>query len=171
MSIYDAASGIDLMDLSMFVEGREMEVFDELRASDPVHWNPPSERGPGFWALTRYADVKAAASDHARLSSADGTQIVDRKVEGKLASLHNMDDPEHAQLRKVAFPQLRAIKIRAVAGRDRRVGGGAARRGGRARPLRHGRPGRRAAADARALAASWACPPPTGRGWSTGRTG
>ena len=96
----------------MFVEGREIEAYDELRASDPVHWNPPSERGPGFWALTRYADVKAAASDHARLSSADGTQIVDRKVEGKLASLHNMDDPEHAQLRKVAFPQLRAIKIR-----------------------------------------------------------
>ena len=112
VSIYDAASGIDLMDLSMFVGGREMEAYDELRASDPVHWNPPSERGPGFWALTRYADVKAAASDHARLSSADGTQIVDRKVEGKLASLHNMDDPEHAKLRKVAFPQLRAIKIR-----------------------------------------------------------
>src|SRR3954451_13374117 len=100
------------MDLSMFVEGRELEAFDALQEADPVHWNAPTERGPGFWALTRYSDVKAAASDHARLSSAAGTQIVDRKVEGKLASLHNMDDPEHAQLRKVAFPQLRAIKIR-----------------------------------------------------------
>src|SRR3954452_10380008 len=100
------------MDLAIFVEGREDAVFDELRSADPVHGNPPSEHGPGFWALTRYADVKAAASDHARLSSAAGTQIVDRKVEGKLASLHNMDDPEHAKLRKVAFPQLRAIKIR-----------------------------------------------------------
>jgi cytochrome P450 len=111
VSLYDAAA-IDLMDLAIFVEGREDAVFDELRATDPVHWNAPSERGPGFWALTHYADVKAAASDHARLSSADGTQIVDRKVEGRLASLHNMDDPEHAKLRKVAFPQLRAIKIR-----------------------------------------------------------
>lgn len=113
MTVSDLSPGVDLMDLSVFVEGREDEVFDTLRAAAPVHWNPPSERGPGFWALTRYADVKAAASDHARLSSADGTQIVDRKVEGGgLASLHNMDDPEHAQLRRVAFPQLRAIKVK-----------------------------------------------------------
>ena len=32
------------MDLSIFVEGREDGVFDELRAADPVHWNAPSER-------------------------------------------------------------------------------------------------------------------------------
>jgi cytochrome P450 len=102
----------DLMDPSVFRENREMGLFDELRASDPVHWNPPSERGPGFWALTRYRDVKAAAADNARLSSAPGTQIVDRKVEGSLASLHNMDDPEHNKLRKITIPHLRAVEIR-----------------------------------------------------------
>lgn len=102
----------DLMDLTIFQEDREMQVFDEIRATDPVHWNPPSDRGPGFWALTRYEDVKAAAHDAERLSSAEGTQIVDRKVEGKLASLHNMDDPEHAELRKITVPHLRAVKIK-----------------------------------------------------------
>ncbi|MBY4575643.1 cytochrome [Gordonia paraffinivorans] len=100
------------MDLSIFREDREMPVFDYLRENDPVYWNAPSERGPGFWSLTRYADVKAAASDHERLSSAQGTQIVDRKVEGKLSSLHNMDDPEHAELRKITLPHLRAVKIK-----------------------------------------------------------
>jgi cytochrome P450 len=112
MTVSDASASVDLMDLSSFVENREMPMFDFLRAHDPVHWNAPSERGPGFWALSRYDDVKAAASDHDRLSSADGTQIMDRKVEGELASLHNMDDPEHAQLRKVAIPHLRAVKIK-----------------------------------------------------------
>jgi cholest-4-en-3-one 26-monooxygenase len=102
----------DLMDPSIFSENREMGLFDELRASDPVHWNAPSERGPGFWALTRYRDVKAAAADNARLSSAQGTQIVDRKVEGSLASLHNMDEPEHGKLRKITIPYLRAVEIR-----------------------------------------------------------
>jgi cholest-4-en-3-one 26-monooxygenase len=77
-----------------------------------VHWNAPSPRGPGFWALTRYDHVRDAASDHRRLSSADGTQIMDRKVEGENASLHNMDDPEHARLRRVAIPHLRAVKIK-----------------------------------------------------------
>lgn len=100
------------MDLSLFVENREMPAFDQLRSTDPVHWNPQSDRGPGFWALTRYVDVKDAASDHERLSSASGTQIMDRKVEGQLASLHNMDDPEHAKLRKIAVPHLRAVKIK-----------------------------------------------------------
>lgn len=106
------AAAANLMDRTIFGEDREMPVFDEIRSTDPVFWNPPSEDGPGFWALTRYADVKAAATDHVRLSSADGTQIVDRKVEGKLASLHNMDDPEHAKLRKITISHLRAVKIK-----------------------------------------------------------
>jgi len=112
MTVFDQAPAIDLMDLSTYVENREVEAFRVLRAHDPVHWNAPSDHGPGFWALTRYDDVKAATSDHERLSSAAGTQIVDRKVEGSLASLHNMDDPEHAALRKVAIPHLRAIKVK-----------------------------------------------------------
>ena len=36
----------DLMDLSMYVEDREMDVLDGLRATDPVHWNPASAYGP-----------------------------------------------------------------------------------------------------------------------------
>lgn len=108
----DQVDDIDLMDLSTYVENREFDAFARLRAAEPAHWNAPSELGPGFWALTSYDLVKAAASDHERLSSAAGTQIMDRKVEGKLASIHNMDDPEHAKLRKVAVPHLRAVKIK-----------------------------------------------------------
>ena len=112
MSASPVAPGVDLMDLSLFVEGREDGAFDELRRSDPVHWNPPSDHGPGFWSLLRYGDVRDAASDASGLSSAAGTQIVDRKVEGHgPSSLHNMDDPEHAKLRKVTIPHLRAVKI------------------------------------------------------------
>lgn len=103
---------IDLMDLSLVVNNRENDAYDVLRRSSPVYWNAPSDHGPGFWALTRYDDVKAAATDTERLSNASGTQIVDRKVEGALASLHNMDDPEHAKLRKIAVPHLRAVKIK-----------------------------------------------------------
>jgi cytochrome P450 len=107
----DAAPQIDLMDLTAFSEDREMPLFDELRAHDPVHWNAPSANGPGFWALTRYADVKAAASDTPQLTSGEGTQIVDRKVEGALRSIHHMDGSEHVALRRVTIPHLRAVKI------------------------------------------------------------
>lgn len=113
MTISDARPKVDLMDLDLFVANAEDAAFDRLRTEDPVHWNEPSDNGPGFWALTTYADVREGASNAAQLSSASGTQIVDRKVEGTgPSSLHNMDDPEHAKLRKIAIKHLRATKVR-----------------------------------------------------------
>ncbi|WP_448388371.1 cytochrome P450 [Microbacterium aurum] len=98
--------------MDLYTRGEEDAVFAALRAEDPVHWRDANERGPGFWSLTRYQDIRDAATDAERLSSAQGTQIFDRKVEGHgRASLHNMDDPEHGALRKITLPYLRAVKI------------------------------------------------------------
>jgi cytochrome P450 len=103
---------IDLMDLNQFVNGEEDNLFAELRQSDPVHWND-EPGGEGFWSLTRYEDVKAAADNPTTYSSAQGTQIVSRRVEGHgPGSLHNMDDPEHAKLRRLTAPELRPAKVR-----------------------------------------------------------
>lgn len=113
MTISEARPRVDLMDLDLFVSNQEDAAFERLRAEDPVHWNEPSVNGPGFWALTRYADVRDGATNAVQLSSAGGTQIVDRKVEGTgPSSLHNMDDPEHAKLRKICVSHLRAKKIK-----------------------------------------------------------
>lgn len=111
MSRSPLSSQIDLMDLTAWSTDAEMPLLARLREEDPVHWNE-MPGGEGFWNLTRYADVRDAATEAAVLSSAQGTQIVDRKVEGHLQSLHNMDDPEHAALRKVTISHLRAVKIR-----------------------------------------------------------
>lgn len=105
-------TGVDLTDMRAFVEGRQHDLFRALRDDDPLHWNDESDGGRGFWSLTRYDDVKAGASDHERLSSAEGTQLAERRVEGKLHSLHNMDEPEHGKLRRIAIPYLRAVKIK-----------------------------------------------------------
>ena len=108
-----APAGIDLMDLTPFREGREMPNFDLLRREAPVYWNAPSERGPGFWALTRHEDVKTVATDTEGFCNVQGTQLLDRKVEGHgLASLHNLDDPEHAKLRRITIGHLRAVKVK-----------------------------------------------------------
>ncbi|WP_448255993.1 cytochrome P450 [Microbacterium aurum] len=113
MTLARAESAIDLMDLDVFTEGREDAVLSRLRAEHPVYWNAPSDNGPGFWGLTRYDDVRDAAADPERLSSAQGTQIVDRKVEGGgRASLHNMDDPEHLALRRIVLPHLGVVKVK-----------------------------------------------------------
>lgn len=107
-----ADAAIDLTDMRPFVAGTQHDLFRELRDHDPLHWNNESDGGRGFWSLTRYTDVRDGATDHERLSSAEGTQLAERRVEGKLHSLHNMDEPEHGKLRRIAIPYLRAVKIK-----------------------------------------------------------
>ena len=106
------AAEVDLADLRVFVAGEQYALYRALREQDPLHWNDEHDGGRGFWSLTRYADVRAAVSDHVRLSSAEGTQLAERRVEGKLHSLHNMDEPRHGELRRVGISYLRAVKIK-----------------------------------------------------------
>ena len=49
---------IDLTDMDVFVDGVPYEWFETLRRDAPVFWHehPESE---GFWAVTRYDDVRA----------------------------------------------------------------------------------------------------------------
>lgn len=107
----DDLERIDLTDVRPFARGEQYAQFRLLRDHEPLHWNDEAE-GAGFWSVTRYADVLEAANDHERLSSAYGTQIREKTVEGPLTSLHNMDPPRHSKLRKIAIPHLRAVKVR-----------------------------------------------------------
>jgi cholest-4-en-3-one 26-monooxygenase len=100
------------MDLDIFTSGRQHEIFAVLRAKAPVHWNDEPD-GPGFWSVFRYEDVKNAMTDQPRLSNADGTMLASRRAEGKLHSLHNMDDPRHAKLRRISAPYLRGVRVQA----------------------------------------------------------
>jgi cytochrome P450 len=107
---------LDLMELSAFAEGRDHEVFRTLRDHDPLHWNE-EPGGRGFWSVTRYADIRALASDHETFSSAEGTQIADRRAEGHGdPSIHNMDPPEQAALRRIVVPHVRPAKVRLLEG-------------------------------------------------------
>lgn len=102
---------IDLTDLAPFVDGTENEVLARLREAEPLHWNDEAG-GPGFWSVTRYADLVEVVNDPATFVNGEGTQIPSRKVEGSTSTLHNTDPPRHGKLRKIATPHLRAVKIR-----------------------------------------------------------
>lgn len=106
-----SATAVDLMDLAPFIAGEEHEGFRLLRESDPLHWND-EPNGPGFWSLTRYADVIRAIDDPTTFINGEGTQILSRKVEGHTPTVHNTDAPRHTELRRIATPHLRAVKVR-----------------------------------------------------------
>src|ERR1700678_1799396 len=76
---------------------------------------PFSEKGPGYYALVRYADV-AEASRHPEVfcSGKGATNIVDLPAEFNeyFGSMINMDDPRHARLRRIVS---RAFSPRMIA--------------------------------------------------------
>ena len=65
---------------------------------------PFAERGPGYYALVRHADVVAASRNPEVFSSGRGaTSIPDLPAEFNeyFGSMINMDDPRHARLRRI----------------------------------------------------------------------
>ena len=50
---------VDLSDFELFVQGKAHDVWRLLRAEAPVHWNAGNDLFPGFWSVTKYADVIA----------------------------------------------------------------------------------------------------------------
>jgi cytochrome P450 len=92
---------IDLSDHDAFVEAVPHEAFAALREHDPVHWNPEPE-GPGFWAVTRYGDIRAVHRDVGTYSSEiGGTSLEELEPEYIEArkSMLDMDPPRHDELR------------------------------------------------------------------------
>jgi cholest-4-en-3-one 26-monooxygenase len=93
---------VDLTNLDTFVEGVPFEAFDLLREQDPVHWHD-EPGGPGFWAVTRYADAVAVNRDAETFSSARRGALIHELPEEELAQqrmmMLNMDPPMHTRYR------------------------------------------------------------------------
>ncbi|MFI5398962.1 MAG: cytochrome P450 [Candidatus Binatia bacterium] len=91
------------------IEERE-GAFATLRAERPIsfHEEPyieglPFPRGPGYWALTRHADILEVSRSPDIFRSGNGTNITDLPADLSefFGSMINMDDPRHARLRRI----------------------------------------------------------------------
>jgi cytochrome P450 len=115
-------AGIDLSDMAFWgwPLADRAAAFAQLRAQDRPQFfaepeTPFAEKGPGYYALVRHADVAEASRRPDVFSSGKGaTSIVDLPVEFNeyFGSMINMDDPRHARLRRIVS---RAFSPRMVA--------------------------------------------------------
>jgi len=85
-----------------------LEGFSALRRHDPIRFfaeegNEYLAAGPGYWAVTRHADVVEASRRPDAFCSGEGTNIPDLPPEFRefFGSMINMDDPRHARFRKI----------------------------------------------------------------------
>jgi cytochrome P450 len=100
-SLVTSLEAIDLSDPDLYVPSVPYEVFALLRREDPVHFNP-ERNGPGFWAVTRYEDIRSIHRDAATFSSeVGGITLEDLEPEHVEArkTMIDMDPPRHDELR------------------------------------------------------------------------
>jgi len=115
---------VDLTDLDRFAHGFPHDLFTHLRRDAPVWWQEPTEHTPGdegFWNLTRYDEVLAAATDavtftsdgSSRRPTGGGTLIEDLPAGFAAGVLLNMmEDPRHQRIRQLVTP---AVSPRSLA--------------------------------------------------------
>ncbi len=93
-----AAPTIDLTSTAAFAAGHPWDQYAWLRANDPVHWHPEAD-GPGFWAVTRYDDVRSVSRQPRTFSSyARGVMMTEPDDAGLAAQrqmMLSMDPPQH----------------------------------------------------------------------------
>ena len=95
-------SEVDLLDPDNFRLGRHHEMFEVIRAEDPVFWHEERTPAGGFWNITRHADLITVNRDAHVFSSAEhGISIPDIPEDGAMVRemMLYMDPPRHTRYR------------------------------------------------------------------------
>jgi cholest-4-en-3-one 26-monooxygenase len=94
--------GVNLTDPDIFEQGVPHEMFRILRREAPVYWHEEPD-GPGFWAITKYHDLKFVSKNPVLFSSARQGTLRQDPSPVDLAAIQsimlNMDPPQHRQYR------------------------------------------------------------------------
>ena len=87
-----------------WAEAVPYDQFDELRITAPAYWHEHPQL-EGFWAITRYDDVRAISRDHTTFSAELGSTFLqdhdDAALELIRMTLLNMDPPKHSRYRRL----------------------------------------------------------------------
>ncbi len=110
---YPRVDGLQFNDVTTFSKGQPFEAFARLRKAAPVCWHPEPGDLPGFWAVTRHADVMRVNGDPATFSSQRGGILMNTPKPGighvllgraSFDTMINLDAPQHLQLRREHMP-------------------------------------------------------------------
>ena len=90
---------IDLLDRDVFARGVPHEWFTYLRRDHPLYRHP-EPHGPGFWVVSKHADVQAVSRDAATYSSNPVAPLEDPATPVEAPGINvliAMDPPEHTK--------------------------------------------------------------------------
>jgi len=94
---------VDLSNLDTFVERVPHDQFELLRREAPVFWHPATDHFPGYWCVTKHADIRTISADWADYSSERGGITIyegtPEQLEQQRMMMLTMDPPKHTKLR------------------------------------------------------------------------
>jgi cytochrome P450 len=112
----DELDTLDLADPRVHTDYDLSEVWGYLRTNEPVYWHAETPEQPGFWALTRHADVASIYRDFRRFTSERGN-VLETLLQGGDSAAGRMlavtDGLRHAELRKILLKPFspRALEV------------------------------------------------------------
>ena len=95
---------LNLADPRLHAESDLSAVWRHLRQREPVRWNPATDSAPGFWVVTRHADVTSVYRDNATFTS-EGGNVLETLLTGGDSAAGRMlaitDGDRHRELRRI----------------------------------------------------------------------
>ena len=94
---------VDVLSPALYVDGPPWERFAWLRANAPVYDHPLNDPllVDQCWVVSRHEEVRAVSRDPGTFSSADGIHLRKASTHQFRPNMINMDDPDHARVRKL----------------------------------------------------------------------
>jgi cholest-4-en-3-one 26-monooxygenase len=95
---------VDLLDLDRFQRLEHHDMFAVLRSEDPVHWTDEPD-GPGFWSITKHADLQDVNRDAETFSAELGgitlleSSTLDEGMDMRGKIMVMTDPPRHTRYR------------------------------------------------------------------------
>lgn len=116
----DRMASVDLTSPAVHAEYDLSAVWRHLRCEHPLYWHPPMGGNPGFWVLTRHADVMNVFRDGQRFTSTSGNVLETLLAGGDSATgrmLAVTDGPRHLAVRRIITGALTPEVLDAMAER------------------------------------------------------
>jgi cytochrome P450 len=114
---------IDLTDPAAYTVGQPYDQFRWLQDNDPVHWHELPGDEAGYFALTRYADLKALEGDYVTFSNEPNATLFDVNSMGD--DRHKMmlytDPPRHTEHRRFLGMELSPKSVKTFTAQVERV--------------------------------------------------